>query len=216
VSKRPFTLIELLVVIAIIAILASMLLPALSQAREKARAISCVSNMKQIGLAVAMYADDFDGIYVPGSVRNPTSGATTGDKQLLYNNKYLNDSNVWVCPSCNGTTNLNLGGYGSNLRHVHRDCNWSSGQERRQSDIKRPSQIISYCETSNTTENVGYTYSFCPKDATSSWAPNTYPWCISPRHNRRPGVLFIDAHVESVGYTQLLDNDDDMWGHSSL
>jgi prepilin-type N-terminal cleavage/methylation domain-containing protein/prepilin-type processing-associated H-X9-DG protein len=69
-SKRGFTLIELLVVIAIIAILAAILFPVFARAREKARQSSCVSNLKQLGLAMMSYCTDYDGCYPDARVSN--------------------------------------------------------------------------------------------------------------------------------------------------
>jgi prepilin-type N-terminal cleavage/methylation domain-containing protein/prepilin-type processing-associated H-X9-DG protein len=89
--RLGFTLIELLVVIAIIAILAAMLLPALAKAKEKAKQASCVSNLKQIGIALTMYVDDNQGNFPIDSTQNSAGQSIVWPKELTA---YLPQQNI--------------------------------------------------------------------------------------------------------------------------
>ncbi len=114
-TRNAFTLIELLVVIAIIAILAAILFPVFAQAREKARQTSCASNLKQIGTAFAMYAQDYDErlpdrrdlkLSLPGGYRPWTSFPASdprGAWASLTLQPYVKNYAIWSCPSVAGS-----------------------------------------------------------------------------------------------------------------
>ena len=104
--RRGFTLIELLVVIAIIALLAAILFPVFARARENARASSCLNNLKQVGIGIQQYTQDFDEMF-PMSEDATNPGNTNFDLTNVWNNlhwpsrvlPYIKNKQVFICPS---------------------------------------------------------------------------------------------------------------------
>ena len=210
--RKMFTLIELLVVIAIIAILASMLLPALNQARDRAKTVSCTGNMKQLGTAHIFYADSYDGFIVPWNVDN-------GRLPWMHNlakNAGLGASRVLSCPSLADDPDydfyyLNEGwvtdnpftekwplGYKLNMFLNTSFADWSQ-RPTKLSQWKRPSSALLNFDNGKTLSGddkivaAWWNISTCSGGGASIQQMLTYF-----HHGRRMNILLMDGHVSSA------------------
>ncbi len=218
-QRKGFTLIELLVVIAIIAILAAILFPVFAQARETARKTVCLSNLKQCGLAMLMYAQDYDEHTVPwhagnagdpwNPVANPAEPHDAENFDMAYDRliqPYAKNGEISRCPSdiTPGTDKFppNSGGVAARSYNIvgNMGGNWCpSTPPRKLAAVPRPTQTIYLNERDN-----------CAA-AIDAWGADPHPawnWCaindaeseMAWRHNKQANYLFVDGHAKSYPY----------------
>ena len=210
-TRRGFTLIELLVVIAIIAILAAILFPVFARAREKARQSSCLSNVKQIALAVLQYTQDYDE-RLPHS--NYRDAAGVGYSIIQFIEPYVNNYQLFDCPSAMVNVLPPIS---------YNDCRSYSFNEmmfRQKLAVVDhvASKVILADATPNTWQGAwslyrpsrgyrpdsteGLDYATWGSGTTQTWV--YFNFC--ERHNKQGNVAFIDGHAKTMSYTALYDN----------
>ena len=193
-----FTLIELLVVIAIIAILAAILFPVFARAREKARMASCESNLKQIGLGVLMYVQDYDEKFPGGGLvyTDPrAAGWNPGWPGWVSNviDPYIKNQQIYVCPSAPAGwwTNPVTG------QTVSYCYNYVSFGGTSQASITQPSSMIMMWDSVN-----AWADGYGPiHDRDLAWY-KTQNWGGTSWHNEMNNYVYGDGHVKANKWSQ--------------
>jgi len=191
--EKGFTLIELLVVIAIIAILSGMLLPAISRAKGTAQRTKCLNNLKQVGIASLVYADDHEGSI---QVQAPLEKAKTW-ANLLATNQNIKAYDIFVCPSYSPFRFTNW----VNTYGVRRDLPTNSHagafhEILKKDTLERPSEYLHVTDTTSRGRGgVGaQQYYFFQTDKEFE---------VHARHSDTATSLFMDGHVETAARPRL-------------
>lgn len=224
VGRKGFTLIELLVVVAIIGILAAILFPVFARARENARRASCMSNLRQLGLAMIQYSQDFDEKLTPESNAGANITLPTGNTawtalwfHMLY--PYMKNIQIMNCPSeskpvwTDGTYTGNVP-YGYNYLGAS-NANWC-GAEGCGVNLgptnKAGASLASIEDTSGTIMITDSKYYLVAVDGYrrqinadgSGGCPDSVRRCAAARHLGTIGTLFVDGHVKAMQWQTIL------------
>lgn len=204
-ARKGFTLIELLVVIAIIAILAAILFPVFARAREAARKTSCASNLRQLGTAVQMYVQDYDGQYFSHWYLSPvfwfgrvdssvTPNRVIREDGMLY--PYIRNLDIQKCASFSGLPAYGnaTAGYGYNVNYLTTSFGLAGIAE---SAIEKQASCALFADSGQYDAASGGV-----RETLSIWPPSstiTYSWpVVQFRHNETANVVYADGHVKSA------------------
>lgn len=211
--RTGFTLIELLVVIAIIAILAAILFPVFARAREKARQTSCLSNMKQIGLAVMQYVQDYDerwhSHYYNTSTAWPQPDGSTPTSNIIWTHMiypYVNNVQVFQCPSnpeqmlfySAGTYDYAFNYYSGGIMN-----------HRKLGDIKKPAETLVYADGASYIANP-FSSPGADHDLRNVASGHYYRDALKTWHNDGCNVAYADGHAKWEQYFNVA-TDPDIW-----